>query len=307
MFGDDTFFKIRWMRMLERFERWGWLDRLDDKTFGEIQYYTIFGERLNLKNPQTLNQKLQWLKLYDRRSNYVTLADKYQVRNFVSDRIGEGYLVKLYGVYETFDEIDFDDLPSKFVLKPNHTSGDYFLCQDKSQINYGELGEKVNYWLNRDYFIKHREWPYKNIERKIICEEFLTGDDERGLLDYKFLCFNGEPKYVQIFSYRMAGRTMAFDTYDLDWNLTPYSGKTYKSTGTKMQKPDNLDEMIGLARKLAKDIPFVRVDFYNPQGKIFFGEMTLYPGAGTARFDPYEADEVYGKLLTLPNDISEEV
>src|SRR5690554_6695477 len=164
----------------------------------KIQYKNYIGKNLNLRNPKTFNEKLQWLKLYDRNPLYTNLVDKYKVREFISQTIGEEYLIPLLGVWDKFDEIDFGELPNKFVLKPNHTSGDVFICKDKTKVNFDELRTKVNAWLEREYYWEHREWPYKNIKPRIFAEKYMVDESGVELKDYKFFCFNGEPKALYV-------------------------------------------------------------------------------------------------------------
>ncbi|NLJ18276.1 ATP-grasp fold amidoligase family protein [Globicatella sulfidifaciens] len=273
-----------------------------DSLYLKIQFKTFLGENLNVNNTVTFNEKIQWLKLYDRNEEYTKMVDKYEVREYIKDKIGEEYLIPLLGVYDSFDEIDFNSLPSQFVLKPNHTSGDVYICKDKDKINYKELENKVNSWLKRKYYLIHREWPYKNVKPRIVCEEFIIDDSAEELIDYKFMCFNGEPKCLFVASNRNSETGLTIDFYDIDWNLMPFERK-YPNSGTKIAKPENFNKMVEFAKILSENIPFVRVDFYEANGKLYFGELTFYPGSGLEAFTPRSYDELLGSWINLPNKI----
>jgi len=264
----------------------------------KTEYYIRVNKNLNLSNPQTYNEKLQWLKLYDRKPEYTMMADKYEVRKYIADKIGEEYLIPLLGVWEKFESIDFDKLPNQFVLKPNHTSGNVFVCKDKTKINYEELEKEVNSWMERDYYWVHREWPYKNIQPRIICEKYMVDESGVGLKDYKFFCFNGEPKAMFIATDR--GIDTRFDFYDMEFNHLPFM-QHYKNSDKNIQKPAGFDEMIKLSKILSKEIPHVRVDFYDINGRIYFGEMTFYHFSGCEKFEPEKYDEIFGSWLVLPS------
>lgn len=278
---------------------------IPDKIFLELKFRYHLGYKLDLQNPIGFNEKLQWLKLYDRKLNYKNLVDKYNVRKYISESIGEEYLVPILGVYNTFSEIDFDILPDQFVLKPNHTSGDVYICKDKSNINYSKLKNKVDSWMKREYYWLHREWPYKNIKPKLICEAYLTDDKEAETIDdYKFYCFNGIPEYCQVISDRHLGETMDF--YDMEWNHLEFTRlnnkkKPFPHAQKTHTQPEKFDSMITLAEKLSKDFPFIRVDFYFIKGRIYFGELTFYPFSGFGMFNPPEWNSKIGNLIKLPN------
>lgn len=268
------------------------------KIYIKIQYRNYTGKRLDLRNPQTFNEKLQWLKLYDRNPLYTNLVDKYKVREFISQTIGEEYLIPLLGVWDKFDEIDFGELPNKFVLKPNHTSGDVFICKDKTKVNFDELRTKVNAWLEREYYWEHREWPYKNIKPRIFAEKYMVDESGVELKDYKFFCFNGEPKALYVATDR--GIDTRFNFYDMQFNQLPFM-QHYKNSTKKINKPQGFDEMVILATTLSTGIPHVRVDFYDVNGKIYFGELTFYHLSGLEKFEPDEWDYKLGSWLELPD------
>jgi len=270
-----------------------------DSLYLKLQYKNFIGKDLNLENPTTFNENLQWLKLHDRKPEYTQMVDKYEVRKYIKETIGGEYLVPLLGVYSRFEEIDFDALPNQFVLKPNHTSGDIYICQDKSSIDYVELKEEVNRWLKRNYYWVHREWPYKNIKPRIICEKYMVDESGTELKDYKFMCFNGKVKCSFVCSNRYSSKGLNVDFYDAEWNLMPFE-RLYSGSQKELTKPKNYVKMIELAEKVAHDKYFVRVDFYEINGQLFFGEITFYPGSGLEKFVPESYDYLLGSWLELP-------
>lgn len=272
---------------------------LPDDLYLKIKYRLTMGRKLDLNNPETFNQKLQWLKLYDRKPEYTQMVDKYEVRKYIKEIIGEEYLIPLLGVYDSFEEIDFDNLPDEFVLKPNHTSGDVFICRDKSKIDYKKLKKEVNRWLKREYYWLHREWPYRNVKPRILCEKYLVDESGKELIDYKFMCFNGEVKCIFVCSNRNSPLGLNIDIYNVDWNLMPFGRPNSPRTGVKIPKPRNFNKMIEFAEKLAKDIPFIRVDFYEVDGHLYFGELTFYPTSGFGKFTPEYYDDILGSWLKL--------
>ncbi len=267
--------------------------------FLKIRYKLRIGKKLDLRNPKTFNEKIQWLKLYDRKPQYTQLADKYEVREYIKETIGEEYLIPLLGVYNKFDEINFDNLPEQFVLKPNHTSGDIYICKDKSTIDFVELKNKVNKWLKSRYYWRSREFPYKDIKPKIICEKYMVDESGTELKDYKFMCFNGEVKCLFVCLNRVASTGLNVDFYDMDWCPMLFE-RHYKSSGTIIAKPKTFDKMVEFAKILSKNIPFVRVDFYDIEGKLYFGELTFFPGNGMEEFTPESYDYLLGSWIQLP-------
>lgn len=272
---------------------------IPDKTLLIIKYKLALGKDLNLENPQSFNEKLQWLKLYDRKTQYTQLADKYEVKQYISETIGEEYLIPLLGVYNSFDEIVFESLPKQFVLKPNHTSGDIYICIDKSKINYAELEKLVTKWIKREYFWFQREWPYKNIKPRIICEKYMLDESGIELKDYKFMCFNGEVKCIFVCSNRKIHKSVDVDIYDTDWNKMPFTLQDPNS-GKLISKPKEYEKMFKFAQRLSNGIPFVRVDFYQTNEQLYFGEMTFYPCSGFGKFSPETYDCLLGSWLELP-------
>ena len=272
---------------------------LPDDLYLKIKYRLTMGRKLDLNNPETFNQKLQWLKLYDRKPEYTQMVDKYEVRKYIKEIIGEEYLIPLLGVYDSFEEIDFDNLPDEFVLKPNHTSGNVFICKDKSKIDYKKLKKEVNRWLKREYYWLHREWPYRNVKPRIICEELIKTENGGFPYDYKFHCFNGEPDNVMVCIERESGNPK-FYFFDNEWNLLRYNLAGINAPqGFTLPKPKKMDEMFMLAKKLSSGFPFIRVDFFCENEKIYFGELTFFPDSGFDVNLLKETDILFGEKLEL--------
>lgn len=266
-----------------------------------VGFREALGKYPDLKNPKTFNEKLQWLKLYDRQPRYTQMVDKYAVRQFISEKLGEEYLIPLLGVWDCFEDIDFNALPNQFVLKPTHTSGNIFICRDKRAIDYSRLRHEVNRWLKRRYYWVHREWPYKNIKPRIIAEEYIEDSKHKELRDYKFFCFNGVVKAMFIASDRQKeGEETKFDFFDANFNHLNIKQGHPNST-VLPDKPEKLDEMKRMAETLSKNMPHVRVDFYEVNGKVYFGEYTFYHFSGMVPFEPEEWDYTFGSWLTLPD------
>ncbi|MED3985219.1 ATP-grasp fold amidoligase family protein [Peribacillus simplex] len=272
---------------------------ISDESYLKINYKLRTRKKLNLENPKTFNEKLQWLKVYNQKPEYTKMVDKYEMRDYVAQTIGEKYLIPLLGVYNSYDEIDFDVLPEQFVLKPNHTSGDVYICQDKTKIDHPKLKKEINKWLNREYYWIHREWPYKNVKPRIICEKFLVDVSGTGLKDYKFMCFNKEVKCIFVCSNRASQDGVNIDIYDINWKLMPFVRKQHPNSGILTPPPKYYNEMLDIAHELSKVAPFIRVDFYETNGMLFIGELTFYPGSGYEEFNPQIYDEVLGNWLDI--------
>lgn len=271
---------------------------IPDESFLKLSYWTHMNKRLNLSSPETFNEKIQWLKLNDRKEIYTTLVDKYAVRKYIEKKIGGQYLIQLFGAYDSFEEIDFEVLPNSFVMKPNHTSGDIFICKNKNEIDYKKLKKIVQKWLERDYYWVHREWPYKNIKKKIIIEKYIENLSSNGLIDYKLMCFNGKVKCSFLCLNRNSSEGLNVDFYDLKWNKMPFE-RHYPKSNQTISKPINYEKMIEYAEILSEGIPFIRVDFYETDEKLFFGELTLYPGAGIEEFTPEKYDYELGSWIEI--------
>lgn len=269
---------------------------ITDEKFIKKRFKRNIGRELNLENPEFFNDKLQWLKFnwYDGKA--VQCTDKYEVRAYVKERIGEKYLNELYGVYESVDEIDFSELPNSFALKGTHGSGYNIICDDKESINLNVEIKKMKRWLKTNYFWENREWVYKDIKPRIICEKFLSEDDGGLPKDYKFFCFDGKPKFMFLASDR--GKGTKFDFYDLEWSKIPVS-QYYPTSEYNPPKPKRFEEMLDLAKKLSEGFPHVRVDFYVNNDKVIFGELTFFHFSGTKKFMPEKYDEIFGSYLDL--------
>lgn len=272
---------------------------MDDKKYLEKKFAVKNGYPLNLSNPKTFNEKIQWLKLYDRRDIYTIMVDKYAAKSYASQRIGDEYIIPTLGVWERPEDIDFSILPNQFVLKVTHDSGGLVICKDKRSIDVDEIRTKMRVSLSRDYYIIHREWPYKNVPKRIIAEKYMEDNQTQELRDYKFFCFSGEPKALYIAQDRQKDEETKFDFFDMDFQHLPFTNG-HPNASVLPLKPINFELMKELARKLSENIPQVRVDFYEVNGKVYFGELTLSHMSGLAPFDPFEWDEIFGSWITLP-------
>ena len=284
---------------------------LSDEEYLRRKYYAKLHKELNLNNPQTFSEKIQWLKLYDRKPIYTTMVDKYEVKEYVASVVGKEHVIPTFGVWEHFDDIDFKSLPDSFVLKCTHDSGGNVIIQDKNQLKKKEARKRINNSLKRNYYLQGREWPYKTVRPRIIAEQYLVdktindlsmANNASGLLDYKFYCFNGEPRflYVGFANIQDGVKHDLLSFFDFDWQPTPFYRRDHDPLPFALEKPDNLDEMLDIATKLSKDIPFVRVDLYNIDGRILFSEMTFAPGSGFGPFYPEEWERKLGDWIELP-------
>ena len=275
------------------------LDSMPDNIYLKLRFRQYMRKKLNLKNPQSFNEKLQWLKLHDRNPFYTTLVDKYAVKKYVADLIGNKYIIPTFGVWDSFDEIDFDTLPNDFVLKCTHDSGGVIICHNKSTFNRQEAKEKLSLSLKTNFFKYGREWPYKNVPRRIIAEKFMQNNLDKDLKDYKFFCFNGKCKIFKIDFDRFTNHGANY--YDARTKeLLKFGEKVCMPNFKKsLEIPAQIDEMIRLAEKLSSDISFLRVDFYVVNNRIYFGELTFYPASGFGEFIPNEWDEKLGDMIRL--------
>lgn len=273
----------------------------DDKLYIKLVYRLFMRKRLDLDNPSTFQEKLQWLKLFDRRSEYSQMVDKYEAKKYVADRIGDEYIIPTYGIWDDAKDITFDSLPSQFVMKCTHDSGKIIICKDKSKLDIGYARRRMKGGLSKTFWKRFREYPYRDVKPRIIAEELLPCKEGADIPDYKFYCFNGEPMYCQVIRDRRTCETIDF--YDMDWKHQDFVGlnPVARNGITPVASPGRLDEMKEICRKLSKDIPFVRVDLYYIEGKIFFGELTFFPGGGVGVFTPGIWDKKIGDLIKLPN------
>lgn len=276
----------------------GYLKWLPDELFLKIMFRLKIGVWPNLKNPKTFNEKIQWLKLHDRNPLYTRLVDKYEVRQYVKDMIGEEYLIPLLGVWDNFDDIDFDALPNQFVLKCTHDSGGLVICKDKSKLNIPAAKKKINACMKRNYYWVLREWPYKNVKPRIVAEKYMEDEPGKGLKDYKFFCFDGIVKAMFVATDREAHQTK-FDFFDENFIHLPIKQHYPNNKECKIEKTAGFEEMKRLASKLTSDFPHCRADFYDVGGKVYFGELTFSHFSGLEPMDPMEWDLKFGEMLDL--------
>ncbi len=272
---------------------------LPDRMYLKKLYKKRTGKSLNLHNPKTFNEKQNWLKLYDRRPEYTIMVDKYKAREYIAEKIGEEYLVPLLGVWDSPDEIDFDSLPNEFVLKCNHDNG-VIICHDKNKLDIEKTKKDLANRLKRDYYKKLREWPYKDVPRKIICEEFMKNNNGKKLLEYKLFCFSGIVKYILVVADRISSSSTTMDTYDINWKHTSLINGDTPLAGDVFEKPECFEEICSVAQTLSKNIPFVRIDFNIWNDKIYFGEITISDSGGFEIYKPLEWDDHLGSLIKLP-------
>ncbi|MBR3019131.1 MAG: glycosyl transferase [Clostridia bacterium] len=269
---------------------------LSDEAFSKIAFKQMMGYELNLKNPSTFNEKLQWLKIYDHRPEYTDLVDKIKAKEIVGKKIGQEHIVPIYGAWKRAEEIDFDSLPDQFVLKCNHDQGSVILVPDKGAFDRASAVAELNKKLKRNNFYGTREFPYKNVPPRVFAEQYLQSN----ITDYKFYCFNGEPRFLYCGMGLTTDHSLKIDFFDLDWNLMPFYRTDYGRLGM-VPRPDSLDEMIRIARILSAEVPFVRIDLFAVEGRVYFSEYTLYPAAGFMRFMPEKYDRIVGEWLELPD------
>lgn len=271
---------------------------MSDRTFIKWEYFTGMRKFPNLENPKTYNEKLQWLKLNDIHPEYELLVDKYESKFIVSQMI-RGGIIPTIGVWEYFDDIDFDLFPDQFVLKTTHDSGGVVVVKDKSKMDIAKVRAKIEKSLRNNFFYQHREYPYKNIKPRIIAEKYMEDESGTELKDYKFFCFDGEPKMLYVATDRPYDTR--FDFFDMDWNHLPFK-QGHPLATKEIKKPAGFEEMKEIARKLSKGIPHVRVDLYDINGKIFFCELTFFHFSGNVPFEPEEWDYKIGEWLKLPKN-----
>ena len=275
----------------------GFLNWLPDEIYLKYLFKARLGYNLNLENPQTFNEKLQWLKLYERKPEYTTMVDKYAVKKYVADKIGEQYIIPILGVWDDPNEIDFNKLPDQFVLKCNHNSGlGMCICKNKSKLDIKKVKSELRKGLRQNYYLTGREWPYKDVPRKILGEKYMEDGKSTSLTDYKVYTFNGVPKIMGIYCDRPNTKAAYFDK---DFNFLNFTWG-YPCIEEKIDKPQNFDKMFYLAEILAQGTLQLRVDFYEINGKIYFGELTFFDGAGFDKIEPKDWDKKLGDMLILP-------
>lgn len=275
--------------------------KMSDEDYLKKKFKILMGKELNLDNPTTFNEKLQWLKLHNRNPLYTKLVDKYEVRDYIKNKIGEEYLIPLIGYFDRVNDIDFNKLPNQFVLKCNHNSGKgMIICKDKSKLNVKKAKKDLKRGLKQDYFLYGREWPYKNVKRKVICEQYMSdGGNKKDLTDYKFYCFNGHAECVMACIDRQI-KPVKYYFFDKNWNLKRINYWSSVASQTfSLKKPKCLDEMFDIAETLSIGMPFVRVDLYECSGKVYFGELTFFSDSGFDKDILPTTDEYFGKLIDL--------
>lgn len=276
---------------------------LPDALYLRLMYYFQTGKRLHLRHPKTFNEKLQWLKLHDRKPEYTTMVDKYTAKEYVANIIGKEYIVPTLGVWDSPEEIVWEKLPNQFVLKTTHGGGSkgVVICRDKDKLDKAETIRHLQAAMKHDFYKNFREWPYKNVKPRVIAEEFLSaGSEDNGIKDYKFFCFNGVPKYCDVIAGRESRLTS--DHFDMEWKHLPFTFKNLPAAEKIPAKPQNFETMCQLAAKLSIGHPHLRVDFYEVNDKVYFGELTFYSASGFGQFMPEEWDEIWGREIIVNCD-----
>lgn len=282
----------------------GFYNRMSDEDFLKRKYKLKFGESLDLENPQKFQEKLQWVKLNDRKPIYHQMVDKYDAKKFISERVGEQYVIPTLGIWEKFDDIDFDSLPNKFIIKNTHDSGNYYICKDKLKLDKKVMKSRLRIkTLNRDYYVENREWPYKGLKPRIIAEPLLEDINAPYLRDFKFYCFNGEPRIFYITSDKGGNLPTKQDFFDIEGNHLDIQDISYPNNPVKTPDlPINLSEMVELCKSLSRDTYHLRVDLYEINGKVYVGELTFFEGSGFCAFSPEKYNLLLGEWIKLPID-----
>ena len=290
----------RGTRIFDRLIKIGFTDRLSDEQFMKLRFFLLTGERLNLRNPQTFCEKVCWLMAHDHNPLYTKMADKYQAKQEVSRLIGPQYVIPLLGVYDRVEDIDLNELPEQFVLKCTHDSGSYVVCKDRATFDWQAGQRKLSNALAQSYFRIKREWAYKDIERRIIAEEYKEGLGEPDSVEYKLTCFNGRVGFVTVCKgVPHAGFADRYnDFFDRDLNPLPFH-VYYENSPDPVELVPEIAQMIELSEVLSKGIPQVRVDWYLLDGQLYFGEMTFYTWSGICMFTPKEWDRTLGDLIDI--------
>ena len=264
-------------------------------------YRFNMNRELNLDDPVTYTEKLQWLKLYDHRPEYSVMVDKYAAKEFVAERIGAEHVIPLLGVWDSVEDIDFENLPQRFVLKTTHDSGGIVICKDKAKLNITAAKKKLNRFMKREYYRCNREWPYKNVKPRIIAEKYmLNHEGSAELSDYKWFCFDGVARVMFVVTDRQTpGVGTKMDYFDMEFRHLPFTNGCPNAT-REIEKPVNFERMREMAERISKGLPHVRVDFYEADGQVYFGEITFFDGCGMTPFEPEEWDTIFGSWIQLP-------
>ena len=273
---------------------------MPDEMYLKLLFRAIMKKKLDLNNPKTYSEKLQWIKLYDRNPLYTSLVDKYLVKEYVKEKIGEEYIIPTYGVWDSFDEIDFSKLPNQFVMKCTHDSGGLIICRDKTKLDFMRAKRKIEKYLNKSFYWFGREWPYKDVQPRIIIEEYMEDSKTKELRDYKFFAFDGVVRAVFVATERQStSEETKFDFFDENFNhLDLING--HPNADNMPEKPTCFEEMKTLASILSKGLPEARIDFYEVDGRVYFGEITFFHWSGLKPFEPEKWDEVFGSWIKLP-------
>lgn len=280
----------------------GYLRFVPDKIWIKYRYKQVFHENLDLDNPKTFNEKMQWMKLYYRNDICTSMVDKIEAKKYVEKVIGPGYTIPTLGVWDSFDQIEWDKLPNQFVLKCNHDSGGLVICRDKSKIDKQAARKKICKCLKTNYFWHGREWVYKNIKPQILAEAYMEDEHCKQLTDYKFYCFNGVAKCLYVSTGLEDHHSARMGFYDLDFKEMPFQRTDFLTFEESPLKPKHFDEMVHIAEKLSKGFPFLRVDLYEINNKIYFSELTFIPCSGWMTLQPAEWDTVLGSWLEIPKE-----
>lgn len=286
------------LAILSHFGTW-----IPDSLYLRIMFRLKMGYKLNLKKPRTFNEKLQWLKLYNRKPEYTQMVDKAEAKKIAENILGKDYVIPTIGVWDRFEDIDFNSLPDSFVLKTTNGGGGggVIICRDKNNLNIVSAGEHLNSSLKANIYRHLKEWPYKNVKPRIIAEKYLV-DDSGELRDYKFYCFNGEPKVFLVASERFSGHRTYFDYFDMEGNHLPFTqGGANNPVTPKL--PSTFEEMKQVAKALSQGLPHIRIDLYSVDEKVFFGEFTFFDSSGFEKFTPQEWDIILGNWLEIPTSI----
>lgn len=288
----------RFLLNASKFHRY---DALPDDVYLKRKYRATFGKELDLEQPETFNEKLQWLKLHDRNPQYVTMVDKHAVKEYIAGVLGERYIIPTIGVWDDPDEIDFDALPERFVLKCNHNSGvGMCICSDKSKLDVDKVRRELRKGLQEDYYLTGREWPYKDVPRKILAEAFMEDSSGEGLTDYKVHVFNGVPRFILVCKDRFKDTGLTEDFFSPEWELLEVRRPKHPNSAEVISRPEELDEILEISARLAENIPFVRVDFYIIDHRVYFSELTFFPASGFECYEPEKWDGIFGSWLELP-------
>lgn len=272
---------------------------VSDSLFLKVKFRLLMGYKLNLKDPKTFNEKLQWLKLNDIHAEYTKMVDKVDAKSYVASQVGSKYIIPTLGVWDSVDDIDWASLPKQFVVKATNDSGGIVVCKDKSSLDIESAKVKLRGLGGRDYTLTSKEYPYRDVPHRFIAEEYMEDESGYELKDYKIFCFDGEPKFLFVATGRQQNDTR-FDFYDTEFNHLPVLNG-HPNADVWPVKPENFEEMLDVASKLSKGFPHVRVDLYNVNGRIYFGELTFFHWSGMVPFEPREWDETFGSYINLNN------